>query len=450
MPSKHMQHSKILAATKLAQANEALQAGLSLHRSGELDEAIASYRRALSINPDLAQAHGNLGTALKQRGNLDEAISSYRQAVTINPKFAEVHFNLGNALKEQGKLDAAISSYRQAALLKPDFAQAHNNLGATLKEQGNLDEAVASYRQAVSIDPHYARAHYNLANTLKEQGELDKAIPCYRTAISISPGLADAHYNLGNTLKEQDKLEEAVSCYREAVTLNPNFDEARHLMDSLLGNTTNYAPRKYIETLFNAEAAQFEHRLVDKLGYDMPSLIRQMVLDMDLIQSPLKDAADLGCGTGLSGTAFRDMADSLTGIYLAENMINEARRKNIYDELYVDEIINGLDSLDVKFDLFIATDVFSYIGDLLPLFNCVNKHSKKDSLFVFSTEHIEHDHFVLQRTGRFAHSKDYILSVAAKSGFRLEHWKTAKLRKEKGHWIIDGIYALRYGASLAA
>ena len=70
---------------------------------------------------------------LKKLGRLDEAEASYRKAIALKPDYAEAHNNLGNTLQEQGRLDEAETSLRQAITLKPDYAEAHNNLGAYFK-----------------------------------------------------------------------------------------------------------------------------------------------------------------------------------------------------------------------------------------------------------------------------------------------------------------------------
>ena len=53
-------------------------------------------------------AYSNLGTALKEQGNLDEAVAAYRQAISIKPDYAMAYSNLGNALKGRGSLNEAV------------------------------------------------------------------------------------------------------------------------------------------------------------------------------------------------------------------------------------------------------------------------------------------------------------------------------------------------------
>ena len=75
----------------------------------------------------------NLGNELRDQGKLDEAIAAYRQAIGLKPELAEAHSNLGIALEDQGKLDEAVAAYRQAISIKPDFAEAYSNLGNALE-----------------------------------------------------------------------------------------------------------------------------------------------------------------------------------------------------------------------------------------------------------------------------------------------------------------------------
>ena len=110
--------------------------------------------------------HCNLGIALKAQGKLDEAVASYRRALELKPNFPVAHNNLGNLFKDQGKPDEAVACYRRALELVPDYFVAHNNLGAAFKVQGKLDEAVACFRRALALKPDFAEAHSNLVYAL--------------------------------------------------------------------------------------------------------------------------------------------------------------------------------------------------------------------------------------------------------------------------------------------
>ena len=73
-----------------------------------------------------------MGNALKDKGELDAAIDSYKQAIKIKPDYAEAYNNMGNALKDKGELDAAIDSYKQAIKIKPDNAECFVNCNSVL------------------------------------------------------------------------------------------------------------------------------------------------------------------------------------------------------------------------------------------------------------------------------------------------------------------------------
>ena len=58
------------------------------------EEAEASYKQAIALESDYAEAHNNLGTTLQELGRLDEALASYKQAIALKPDYAEAHMML--------------------------------------------------------------------------------------------------------------------------------------------------------------------------------------------------------------------------------------------------------------------------------------------------------------------------------------------------------------------
>jgi len=171
--------------------------GAALHDKGNLEAAIDSYKQALKIKPDYAEAYYNMGVALKDKGNLEAAIDSYKQALKIKPGYIAAYNNMGNVLKDNGDLEAAIDSYKQVLKIKPDYAEAYYNMGAALHDKGNLEAAIDSYKQVLKIKPDYAEAYYNMGNVLQKKGDLEAAIDSYKQALKIKPDYAEAYSYLG-------------------------------------------------------------------------------------------------------------------------------------------------------------------------------------------------------------------------------------------------------------
>tara|TARA_B110000211_G_scaffold178984_1_gene202373 strand:+ start:190 stop:2253 length:2064 start_codon:yes stop_codon:yes gene_type:complete len=200
--------------------------GLTLQELNQLDDAVESYKETLVIQMNYAKAHNNLGTIYRELGHLNEAVKSYKKALNIEPGYAEAFNNLGNALNELDKFDEAVKSYEQALKIQPDYLEVHNNLGKILNKIGQLDEAVKCYERVIAINPEHAEAHNNLGISLTEINQLDEAVNCFKRAIAINPEYAEAHNNLGITLNKLTQFHKAIIFYEQALAINPNYDEA--------------------------------------------------------------------------------------------------------------------------------------------------------------------------------------------------------------------------------
>ena len=74
------------------------------------------------MQPDLVEAHNNLGEVLQKQGRLNDALNSYQQAIKINPDYPYTYHNLGYFFQEKGKFEEAIEAYKKALNIKPDLA----------------------------------------------------------------------------------------------------------------------------------------------------------------------------------------------------------------------------------------------------------------------------------------------------------------------------------------
>ena len=201
--------------------------GSIYRKNGELDKAISTYKEALSINPNFAEAYSNLGITYVDKGMFSEAIIQYGKALTINPDLLEAHNNLGIAHYKKGEFDKAIFEYKKALSIRSHYAEVHSNLGSAYLKKGELDKAILEYKKALSINPDYAEARSNLgiAHSHKKE-KLDKEIAAYKKFLADNPNLAEAHYNLGVVYGNKGMLDEAISEYKKALTIEPNLVNA--------------------------------------------------------------------------------------------------------------------------------------------------------------------------------------------------------------------------------
>ena len=417
--------------------------GAVLKQTGRISDSLVAVQKSLQLMPQDAEAHSNLGATLQELGRLEEAEESYTKAIALKPDYVEAHSNLGNTLKELGRLDEAEVILRQAIALKSDYAEAHGNLGNTLKGLGRLDEAEASYTKAIALKPDFAEAHNNLGIMLTELGRLEEAEASYTQAIALKPDFAKAHSDLGNALREVGRLDEAEASYTQAIALKPNFGEAKHMLAALTGRTTATAPRDYVEVLFDNYAAKFESSLVDSLEYKIPKVIAEMIRK-DSKFGFLGSIMDLGCGTGLFGMEIKQFCEHLEGIDLSGKMLDKAKGKNVYNKLIKQDIVDYLSNATLNFDYFIATDVFIYVGDLSDLFRLIKSRNKTGGKLAFSTEDCGADDFFLEQSGRYSHSKKYIEGLCEKFDYKLRHFETQALRKDKNKYISGGLYLLDF------
>jgi predicted TPR repeat methyltransferase len=450
-----------------------------VHRElGKLDDAVASYNKAIALKPDYAEAYSNLGLVHKELGEPDHAVTNFHKAIAIKPDYADAYSNLGNAFQDLGKFDEAVDSYNKAIDIKPDFVEAYSNLGNALKELGQLDEAVESFHKAIAIKSDYAEAHYNMGTALKGLGQLDKAVASYNNAIDIKPDYVEAYSNLGITFQVLGKLDEAVASFGRALEIMPenaktsvalshslytisikdlgraqelalSFMEAFPKDDILrrgvsgitkIANYSTKAERLYTTSIFDNFAKTFENTL-GKLSYDIPEKLARVVYAVD--RRTDLDILDAGCGTGLCGSHFRARARYLVGVDLSANMLAEAGGKLLYDDLVEADLVSFMENKPASFDLVVSADVLVYIGDIAPLAQAAYLTLRPGGICIVSVESLDDDvgsPFILKPSGRYQHTSQYVYEAFTTAGFTVDPLQKTTVRLEVGipvpAWIV--------------
>lgn len=199
--------------------------GVLFHQAGHHAQAVELIGRAVARAgdaPAAAPMHYNLGEAQRAAGRSADALESFKHAIRLQPDFAEAHSNIALLLNDLSKYDDAAIAARRAIQLKPNFPHAHNNLAVALARLGQVDEAIASASTAIRLNPNFADAHNTLGICYGWRGQGEQAITSFRRAIQLDPNNAEAYANLGVALAKSDRLKDAADALRKAVQLRPD------------------------------------------------------------------------------------------------------------------------------------------------------------------------------------------------------------------------------------
>lgn len=135
--------------------------GYRHQKQGQLGDAIALYRRSLSVYPT-AEAHTHLGRAYSQMGRYDEAIAECEAAIELDPEYGNPYNDIGAYLIDMGQPEDAIIWLERAMYAERyDTPQLpYSNMGRVFEKLGRPYEALAAYDQALAIAPTYLPAHW--------------------------------------------------------------------------------------------------------------------------------------------------------------------------------------------------------------------------------------------------------------------------------------------------
>jgi len=138
-----------------AEALKLWQEGYRLQMAGDLEAAIAAYRRSLAVRPT-AEAHTFLGWAMSFQGRLDDAIAACHDAIAADPAFGNPYNDIGVYLMQQDKLEEAIP-WLEKAKHAPRYEPRHfpyMNLGRIYVKQRRWTEAHRELEAAARVAPH--------------------------------------------------------------------------------------------------------------------------------------------------------------------------------------------------------------------------------------------------------------------------------------------------------
>ena len=477
--------------------------GTVKHKQGDLSGAQRCYYAVLEEGPH-AGASILLANVLLARAasasetlSIEERVSLRSSSLPLARQSLEGIEKRG--VEEQKKLWCRYAYYLLAlcGLIKAEGSvhgdAAVAGLPPSSEKEALLEEAISSLQTVTKLDPGYHLAWRNLGMALTGVGRHEEAEVAMGFAVSSCPSPVswDTYYKHGKCLKRLGREAEALGRYGDAVEASDGQQElplfwlrvalaevssgsAKHAslpiplgerLNALVlrygGGASAPPPDSYIRKLFDGYATHFDSHLVGVLGYKTPTAMRARVLEEsgDYPKPQWHRCADLGCGTGLAGLAFRDLVSgAMEGCDLSPAMIVEASRRDLYLSVEAAEAVAWLERKRGEgdwFDLVLCADVVVYIGDLGPLFRGVRGVLKRvegvgegrppPPRFVFSTETLLGGvgaTFRLTGTGRCQHCSEYIRRLAEECGLRVVAQRRQAIRENAGVPVTGDLWLL--------
>jgi tetratricopeptide (TPR) repeat protein len=191
---------------------------------------------SLAINsPDSAQLHRALAEHLVNDGHIDGAITEYRKALTITPDTADVHFELGQAIEAQSQVDSNLAQAQQefeASLrLNPANASCECQLAEVELLRSDPKDATQHFMQALHLDPEAACAKAGLAPQLMDEGKEQQALQYLEEAVRDDPYNPTFHYRLAalyRKLGDRDGTAKETAAFKELRDAQDGLQRALH------------------------------------------------------------------------------------------------------------------------------------------------------------------------------------------------------------------------------
>jgi tetratricopeptide (TPR) repeat protein len=203
-----------------------------------LDQALPLAERAVALDGYLASARVSLGLVYTSLGRLDEATREIEKAIQLEPGNADAQYALGTLDEARTQLDLAEAAFQRAITLRPD-RQFYDALGALYLRTGRVAPAIAAFQSSIRLAPDGFAGYRNLGVAYYTQGDLAKAAAQFQKALEIQPQ-PSLYSNLGGLYFAQGLYPQAAQAYEQALELPGGAND--YLFWGNLGDACRFLP----------------------------------------------------------------------------------------------------------------------------------------------------------------------------------------------------------------
>lgn len=192
------------------------------YNQSNYDSAAAYFIRAIAVQEDNPDLYYNLGTIYLIQKKHQEAIDAYEKVLKLNPSHGGTLHNISIALTAEHQYEKALEYLKKSQVLDPSNADTLCQIGNVLCEQKSYEQAIQYFQQALYKKPNTPGLLYNIATCYQYWGRHQEAIQYYEKTLRLEPHNHAAQYNLGNALQDMCRFEESIEAYRKAIAIDAN------------------------------------------------------------------------------------------------------------------------------------------------------------------------------------------------------------------------------------
>jgi tetratricopeptide (TPR) repeat protein len=218
--------------------------GRDAFERGRYEEAVRELEEAVALAPDFADLHHLLGLALGMTGARERAVASFQRALQLNPHYVEARMNLAIVYNDLGRYDEALHEFRAEQPRDPDhgnlspdvrayLAESHVLLGDAYRNLGLHVDAAQEYRKALKVAPQFLDIKNRLGAVYVEMGLADDAEAELAAALAQNPRYVDARVTLGVVYYRSGRKHRAREEWERCLREQPDHVRARAYVELL-------------------------------------------------------------------------------------------------------------------------------------------------------------------------------------------------------------------------
>jgi tetratricopeptide (TPR) repeat protein len=200
----------------------------------DIEKATALFEKSIRVDPTYAPAYAGLAdcyelsasapyTAVPPKEAFPKAEATARKALDLDPSLAEAHVSLGYAdLAYEWDIAAADREFRRALELRPGDATAHQFYGYSLTAMGKLSEAIAERKKAVDLEPINPLMASALGEAYYQARQFDRTIEQNQRALELDPTYAIALVNIGRAYQQKGMHAQAQAAFQKILSVVPD------------------------------------------------------------------------------------------------------------------------------------------------------------------------------------------------------------------------------------